>query len=180
MMDMIFPKALRSILLFFALGVSAIYLMLSLSEVGLHQYLKYKADGYDKRTLEVERFQYPTTGAGRPLSRHLMAHGTVDGVAVRVPLKSLLIKIRKLPREERAGVLMKEGKSVPIYKRKSDITSTLFNGRSLRFVEADFFENGSSRAWYVFLLTMISTPVLFLLFRGEIRKRVKSPATTAP
>ena len=68
--------------------------------------------------------------------------GTVEGVAVRIPLKSL----------------MKEEKSVPIYKRKSAFTSTLFNGRSLRFVEADFFENGSRRAWHVFLLTLISTP----------------------
>jgi hypothetical protein len=180
MIDSIYPKALKSIFLFFALGLSAVCLMLSLSEVGLHQYLKYKADDYVKTTLKVQRFHYPTTNSGRPLSQHLMAHGTVDGVAVKIPLKSLLNKIRKLPREERSEVLMKEEKSVPIYKRKSDFTSMLFNGRSLRFVELDFFKNGSSRARYVFLVTLISSPVLFLWFRKEIRKRIKSPATTAP
>jgi hypothetical protein len=163
-------KAGKIIFLFFVTGVSACFLMLSLTEIALHQYLKSKAADYVKTTFEVDHFHYPMRKSGRTLAKHLMAHGTVDGEPVTVALKSVRIRIDNTPRAQRGEKLMNESKVVPIYKRRSDVTSTLFQGRSLKFVEADYFENGSPRAWPFFLTTLITCPLFFLWFKTEARE----------
>lgn len=160
----------KVLLIFLGAGVSALYLMLSLTEIALHQYFKSKSHDYVKTTFIVDHYHHPMWMAGRGRSQKLLATGTVDGDQVKIPLKSLLSRIQKFPRKDRIQRLRMESKTVPVYKRKSDITSRTFQGRSLSIVEADYFENGSHNAWHYFLTTLIITPLLFLWCRAAARK----------
>ena len=149
------------ILVFFASMLSAVFLLQSAADVGLFAYLRCNAGSYQKSSLEVDHLFAP-----RRRTSHVMAQGTVDGEHVKVALKSLYSRTHHLTPRERAASLKAAGRSVPIYKRKDGETSeVIIQGRSLGYVEAEFFEGGSRRATIVFGLTLILTPVLFFLTR---------------
>ncbi|WP_264510494.1 hypothetical protein [Luteolibacter rhizosphaerae] len=147
--------------MFFASMLSAVFLLQSAADVGLFAYLRCNAGSYQKSSLEVDHLFAP-----RRRTSHVMAQGTVDGEHVKVVLKSLYSRTHHLTPRERAASLKAAGRSVPIYKRKDGGGSeSLIQGRSLDYVEADFFEHGSRRSAIVFGVTLILTPLLFFLTR---------------
>jgi hypothetical protein len=151
--------------------LSGVFMMISLSEIALAQYFRINRSKYSKAMLRVEKFSFPLTSHGRPLAENLMASGTIEGELVRLPLNSLKMRILKLPRSERARSLRYLGKEVPGYwSSDPDTTGVLFNGRSLRFVEADYFENGHPTANAVFALSLVASCFLGWQARVLIRR----------
>ncbi len=166
---------LKLILLFFGCMLSAVYLLISGTEVARHAYIRHNAAHYHKTTLQVERFNQPLKLTGRKRPANLMAYGTVEGEQVKVSLKSLRARLHGLPRAERLATLERDHKTIPIYKRNEPAADILIMGRSPGFLEADYFEQGPPRAKPVFITTLILFPTLFLMFRRRVNRIRQSP-----
>jgi len=151
-------ERLRKAITLMGLMLSGIFLVESLTEIALVQYFRVNRAHYRKAILHVDEFSFPLTSGGRPLGKYLMASGVVGGEHVRVPLKSLKNTIVSLPKDSRARALRELDKEVPGYvSLDPEIATRLLKGRSRKFVEADYFENGHRTANAVFAVSLVAS-----------------------
>lgn len=160
------------------LMLSGVFLLESLTEIALVQYFRGNLAKYRKVLLHVDELSFPLTSDGRPLGKYLMASGTIDGEAVRVPLKSLKNRITHLPPGDRARVLRELDKDILGYMSLDpDVGTLLLKGRSRKFVEADYFENGDPTANWVFAVSFIASCFLGWQARVLIRRNCEEELT---